>query len=86
MGEAGIGDDDAVVAYDRARGSHAARLWWMLEVVGRRVALLDGAFEVWEGPLETGPVHREPAVFRPRPWPQDLIVDDGQVERVTAGA
>lgn len=86
MGENGIDDGAAVVAYDRVRGSHAARLWWMLEVTGHRVALLDGGLEAWEGELEIGPVHRGSAVFMPRPWPQDLIADDAEVARIAAGA
>jgi thiosulfate/3-mercaptopyruvate sulfurtransferase len=82
MGEAGIGDHDAVVVYDPVRGSHAARLWWMLEVTGHRVALLDGGLDAWEGGLETGSFRREPATFATRPWPSDLIVDAAEVERV----
>ena len=45
MGRVGIGDGTAVVAYDDARGSLAARLWWMLDAQGERAALLDGGLE-----------------------------------------
>jgi thiosulfate/3-mercaptopyruvate sulfurtransferase len=76
MERAGIGDDTRVVAYDDVRGSVAARLWWMLDVLDHPVALLDGGLDAWKGPLETGsgrdPV---PAVFTPKPWPAHLIVD-----------
>lgn len=40
--------DMQVVVYDDASGSNAARLWWMLRLVGhRRVAVLDGGFAAW---------------------------------------
>lgn len=83
MGRAGIGDGTAVVAYDDARGSLAARLWWMLDVLGERAALLDGGLERWVGPLETGPpaAPREPAVFSTRPWPAGRLVDADEVAR-----
>jgi thiosulfate/3-mercaptopyruvate sulfurtransferase len=50
--------DTAVVAYDAANGAlAAARLWWMLRLVGvRDVAVLDGGFGAWQSaglPLET---------------------------------
>ncbi len=39
---------DIVVAYDDVGGWVAARLWWMLEVLGhRRVAVLDGGLQAW---------------------------------------
>ena len=75
MGSLGVGDDDAVVAYDDAGGSVAARLWWMLRVTGREAAVLDGGLASWSGPLETGPVRRPPARFSAKPWPRDLVVD-----------
>jgi thiosulfate/3-mercaptopyruvate sulfurtransferase len=48
LGRAGIGDDDLVVAYDDVGGWVAARLWWMLDVLGHdRVAVLDGGIDAW---------------------------------------
>lgn len=48
MGRAGIGDGDLVVAYDDAGGWVAARLWWMLDVLGHeRVRILDGGIAAW---------------------------------------
>jgi len=45
---AGIGDADLVVAYDDVGGWVAARLWWMLDVLGHeRVAVLDGGIGAW---------------------------------------
>lgn len=80
MSRLGVGDATAVVAYDDAGGSVAARLWWMLRVLGREVALLDlPSLDVWAdtgGTLETGPARdRAPASFTPAPWPADRVVD-----------
>ncbi len=44
----GIGSRHCVVAYDDVGGWVAARLWWMLDILGhRRVAVLDGGFQAW---------------------------------------
>jgi thiosulfate/3-mercaptopyruvate sulfurtransferase len=44
----GIGDGDEVVAYDDARGSIAARLWWMLDDLGHsRAGVLEGGLPAW---------------------------------------
>ena len=63
MGEAGIGDDSTVVAYDDAGGVVAARLVWLLRALGVDAALLDGGLAAGDGPLETGPANapRPPA-------------------------
>jgi thiosulfate/3-mercaptopyruvate sulfurtransferase len=86
MARAGIGDGTAVVAYDDARGSLAARLWWMLDVLGEQVALLDGGLADWFGPLETGPAEAapRPGVFTPRPWPAGSIVGADEVTSALA--
>ncbi len=43
LGLEGIGDADLVVAYDNVGGWVAARLWWMLDVLGHmQVGVLDG--------------------------------------------
>ena len=52
-----------VVVYDDANGAlAAARLWWMLRLVGHeRVAVLDGGLAAWKEagfPLESAPVQR----------------------------
>jgi len=48
LGAAGIGDDDLVIAYDDVGGWIAARLWWMLDVLGHeQVAVLDGGIGAW---------------------------------------
>ncbi|MDQ3127538.1 MAG: sulfurtransferase [Chloroflexota bacterium] len=48
LGLAGIGDGHLVVAYDDVGGWVAARLWWMLDVLGhQRVRVLDGGLAAW---------------------------------------
>lgn len=83
MSRSGIGDDTFVVAYDDSGGSSAARLWWMLDVTGHRVALLDGGVAAWPGELETGPSPSRPrAVFTEMPWPEDAVADAALVDRL----
>ena len=69
----GIADDDAVVAYDDAGGTVAARMAWMLRATGRRAAVLDGGIAAWDGPLERRPAERPPARRVPVPWPPALL-------------
>jgi thiosulfate/3-mercaptopyruvate sulfurtransferase len=79
MGQTGIGDGDAVVAVDDAGGIFAARLAWMLRVIGRDAAVLDGGLAAWGGDLESGPgVPRPSASFAPVPWPAGALatIDD----------
>lgn len=83
MGALGIGDDTAVVAYDDAGGTVAARLVWMLRVTGRDAALLDGGIGAWTGPLSVIPAVRAPRRFTARPFPADAIAD---AEAVAAAA
>jgi len=65
----GIGREHRVVAYDDAGGTVAARLWWMLDVLGHpRVAVLDGGIAVWRAaglPLTAEVPDLAPA----EPWP-----------------
>ncbi len=76
MARVGIGDATPVVVYDDARGSIAARLWWMLDVLAHPAAALDGGLDAWDGPLETGPGgNPAPVDFTPAPWPRDAVVD-----------
>lgn len=84
---AGIPGDAAVVAYDDASGSIAARLWWMLHALGREVAVLDGGIDSWPGALETGdrsrPHHSGDATTHTEPdggWPAGLVVDTDGVD------
>jgi thiosulfate/3-mercaptopyruvate sulfurtransferase len=82
LGGAGIADGQPVVAYDDAGGSIAARLWWLLHVLGEPVAVLDGGLAAWPGGL-TRDTPLFPRVQRPsRPWPADRFVD---ADRVASG-
>jgi thiosulfate/3-mercaptopyruvate sulfurtransferase len=49
LGARGIGDQHAVVAYDDAGGSVAARLWWLFRHYGHDggCAVLDGGITAW---------------------------------------
>lgn len=85
MGRLGISDGSVVVAYDDAGGTVAARLVWMLRVLGTGSALLDGGIDAFEGALEAGWTEPVPGRFTPRPWPEvalagiDEVAAAGQV-------
>ncbi len=80
LGATGIGDADHVVAYDDLGGAIAARLVWMLRVIGRPASLLDGGLAAWTGELETGPPRPRPRAFRtPVPWPLDRLAGPDEV-------
>jgi thiosulfate/3-mercaptopyruvate sulfurtransferase len=89
MGAAGVGDYDAVVAYDDSGGGTAGRLVWMLRVLGRDAALLDGGLRAWDGATEAGPSsERAKASFTPTPWPPDSLAGADEVAALatTGGA
>ncbi|MBG0563385.1 sulfurtransferase [Actinoplanes aureus] len=73
MAEAGIGDQDPVIAYDDAGGVVAARLVWLLRVIGHDAALLDGGLQAFSGELTTEAPVRPPATFTARNWPADRL-------------
>lgn len=66
----GLTAEDRIVVYDTAGLFSAARVWWMMKVMGARdVRVLDGGLPAWRavgGGLETGPA--EGAVCTPRPF------------------
>jgi thiosulfate/3-mercaptopyruvate sulfurtransferase len=74
LGRAGIAAGTPVVAYDDTGGSTAARLWWLLHVLGEPVAVLDGGLADWPGELTTDEPTVQPAERAPRPWPTDRFV------------
>jgi thiosulfate/3-mercaptopyruvate sulfurtransferase len=82
MTRIGVGDDTPVVVYDDARCSIAARLWWMLHMLGHEVAVLDGDLRAWTGPLATDDVTPAAAAtpFTARPWPASRVVDIDAVD------
>ena len=74
MSRLGIGDSTCVVVYDDAAGLSAARLWWMLDVLGRQAAVLDGGLAAWTGLMATGPSESAPARFSVTPWPAERVI------------
>jgi thiosulfate/3-mercaptopyruvate sulfurtransferase len=87
MAGAGIGDRTPVVVSDDSGGSTAARLWWMLQVLGHPVALLDGGLQAWGAPLETGSrPPPEPGAFTAKPWPPERMVTAEDIELLRADA
>lgn len=76
LGAIGIADDDTVVAYDRRGGGGlAARLVWMLRVIGQPAALLDGGLAAWDQPVEAGDVDVDAVERTARPWPSTAVAD-----------
>ena len=85
LGRLGVGERTPVVAYDDAGGAMAARFWWMLHVLGRPAAVLDGGIGTWGGPLEEGEGHPEPVDPPPPvPWPTDRVVGIDEVAALAA--
>jgi thiosulfate/3-mercaptopyruvate sulfurtransferase len=71
LGALGIGDDDMVVVYDGAGLFSAARVWWMLRVMGHDMAaVLDGGLPKWKAEnrvIEKGAASPNPAHFTAHP-------------------
>jgi len=74
IGEAGISDTTAVVAYDNGDVPFAARMLWMLRYYGHDdVRILAGGLREWAArgkPLSKERVHHPRAAFTPRVRPQ----------------
>jgi thiosulfate/3-mercaptopyruvate sulfurtransferase len=79
LGRAGIGPGDPVVAYDDTGGSTAARLWWLLHVLGEPAAVLDGGIAAWPGELSTDVPAPAPVDRAPVPWPADRFLEADEV-------
>lgn len=76
-----------VVAYDDRGGATAARLWWMLDAIGRPVAVLDGGLAGWTGPVESGPSPSYASSVAPIPWPADRFIEASEVlDAIDSGA
>jgi thiosulfate/3-mercaptopyruvate sulfurtransferase len=87
MSRLGIGDNATVVAYDDQHGSRAARLVWMLRILGHDAAVLDGGLLAWRGAKATGdPVARPAASFTRAPWPADRIATADEVANLPRGS
>ncbi|HEX3335945.1 MAG TPA: sulfurtransferase [Jatrophihabitans sp.] len=83
LARVGIAEGTPVVAYDDAGGSIAARLWWMLHVLGEPAAVLDGGLAAWPGILTTEVPGPRPVQRLPRAWPEHRFVTADQVESAT---
>lgn len=79
LGALGIGAGATVVAYDRHGGAFASRLVWMMRTIGQDAALLDGGFEAWTGPVESGTVDATPVDRDPVPWPPSAVASADEV-------
>lgn len=85
MQRLGIHDDTPVVAYDTAGGTIAARLVWMLRILGHPAAVLDGGPGDLGSALEEGEVDVTEGSFRPRPWPSAAVASIDHVAAISAG-
>lgn len=80
LGRIGVAPGTPVVAYDDAGGSVAARLWWLLHVLGDPAAVLDGGIAAWPGELTTEVPEVVPVERPPVPWPTDRFVEPDDVQ------
>jgi thiosulfate/3-mercaptopyruvate sulfurtransferase len=82
MGQAGIGPETMVVAYDDQAGAVAARLWFLLRAHGHdAVAVLDGGIRKWVAearPIDTMRPEAKPVRFEARLQP-GLVVGKAEV-------
>lgn len=86
MGRLGYDGSSPAVIYDTNNGGIAARLWFMLRLIGCPAAILDGGLDAWTGELATGPAEITPVAFVERPWPADRLIDADEVEqRIASG-
>jgi thiosulfate/3-mercaptopyruvate sulfurtransferase len=79
LGRVGIAEGTPVVAYDDTGGSTAARMWWLLHVLGEPAAVLDGGLSAWPGELTTEVPEVRQVERPPRPWPADRFRDADQL-------
>ena len=75
----GIGPTSQVIAYDEGDGAIAARLWFLLRVLGHeKVAVLDGGWARWTAlglPVSSSPANTA-AQFRSQYDPAQVAFDD----------
>jgi thiosulfate/3-mercaptopyruvate sulfurtransferase len=82
----GMAAGQPVVGYDDAGGSVAARLWWLLNVLGEPVAVLDGGLDAWPGELSTDQLRWAPVPRAAVPWPAARFVDLAEIPDTVSGA
>ena len=89
LGRCGVTPATQVVAYDAGDGAFAARLWWLLQVMGHRdVAVLDGGWARWSAlglPTDRAVPAVSPTQYRSE-FDQDRLLDaDAIAQRLAAG-
>lgn len=83
-GRLGLDGQRPVVAYDDRSGAVASRLWWMLDVVGVAVAVLNGGIATWKGELSSGPQAPTPSRVERVSWPNDRFIEADDLESAIA--
>lgn len=73
-----------VVCYDDVGGGVAARLWWMLDVLGFPAAVLDGGLNAWSAELGSGDetpalAQRLDPALADEAWPPEAVVGIGEL-------
>ncbi|MDI6102531.1 rhodanese-like domain-containing protein [Actinoplanes sp. NEAU-A12] len=83
LAERGVRDGVPVVAYDRAGGIWAARLWWLLDWLGVEAYVLDGGLSAWRaaGLPVTATATAEHADLVPAPLRTPVVRDGRWVGR-----
>ena len=89
MSRLGVGNDSAVVIYDRQFNMWASRLWWMLRSFGfDNAAVVDGGWQKWieEGrPVSSEPPNYPPATFDAQAR-EELIAQQAEVQEAIGQA
>ena len=90
MRRAGVSDGGAVVVYDDADATAAARAWWLLRYFGHRgCQVLDGGYQAWlaaGGQVATGECRPGAGDFTARPGHMPVLDADGAASLARRGA
>jgi len=90
MRRAGVSDGGAVVVYDDADATAAARAWWLLRYFGHRgCQVLDGGYQAWlaaGGQVATGECRPGAGDFTARPGHMPVLDADGAASLARCGA
>ncbi|GHB97290.1 sulfurtransferase [Thermomonas carbonis] len=80
----GIDAHSQVIAYDDGDGAYAARLWFLLRLLGHeKVAVLDGGWARWTAmglPVASSPFQRPPSRYEAADFDRSRLLDADQVE------
>lgn len=89
MRRLGLGDGNRLIIYDQNRFFAAARVWWMMRVMGQLdVKVLDGGLQAWTeagGALDDLPTQPGERHFTPRVR-SDLVMDARGMEQLVGSA